>query len=127
MYKSLRFASENEEAAVGRLIVVSNREPFVHEWENGQIVCHRPAGGLTAALHPLLEQYRGVWIALGSGSADRDTADSRSRLMVPPDHPSYLLRRVWLPEGLRRRYYNGLANGALWPLCHNAYQRPHFS
>jgi len=47
--------------------------------------------------------------------------------MVPPGKPAYALRRVWLSENLVRDYYSGLANRALWPLCHNAYQKPRFS
>ncbi len=113
--------------AGGRLIIVSNREPFVHEHNAGGIVCKQPAGGLTAALSPLLNCSGGVWVAQGTGSADREVVDSHSRIMVPPDRPTYTLRRVWLSERLRREYYCGLANRALWPLCHNAYQRPHFS
>jgi trehalose 6-phosphate synthase len=113
--------------APGRLIVVSNREPFSHEWQGGRLVCRRPAGGLTSALGPLLGKWGGTWIAHGSGSADRDAVDAYSHVPVPPDHPSYTLRRVWLPEKLRTEYYSGLANRALWPLCHNVYQRPQFS
>jgi trehalose 6-phosphate synthase len=111
----------------GRLIVASNREPFVHEHNADGIVCKQPAGGLTAALSPLLDCCGGVWVAQGTGSADRDMVDSHSRIMVPPDRPTYSLRRVWLSEKLRHEYYCGLANRALWPLCHNVYQRPHFS
>jgi trehalose 6-phosphate synthase len=33
---------------------------------------------------------------------------------------------VWIPEQLQTAYYNGLSNQALWPLCHNVYQRPAF-
>jgi trehalose 6-phosphate synthase len=111
----------------GRLIVASNREPFVHEHYAGEVVCKQPAGGLTAALSPLLNCCGGVWVAQGTGAADRDVVDSRSRIAVPPERPTYTLRRVWLSEKLRRDYYCGLANRALWPLCHNVYQKPHFS
>jgi trehalose-6-phosphate synthase len=110
-----------------RFIVVSNREPFSHEWQGGRLVCRRPAGGLTSALGPLLGKWGGTWIAHGSGSGDRDAVDAYSHVPVPPEHPSYTLRRVWLPEKLRTEYYSGLANRALWPLCHNVYQRPQFS
>ncbi len=45
---------------------------------------------------------------------------------MPPDDPSYTLRRVWLTRREEDGYYYGLANGALWPLCHIAYARPVF-
>jgi len=112
---------------MGRFIVASNREPFVHEHHEGRIICRQPAGGLTSALVPVLKSCGGVWVAEGSGSADRDVVDGHSCVSAPGGKPSYKLRRVWLPERLRREYYCGLSNRALWPLCHNAYQRPHFS
>jgi trehalose 6-phosphate synthase len=45
---------------------------------------------------------------------------------LPPDRPSYRLRRLWLSEEDHALYYAGASNGALWPLCHIAYVRPRF-
>src|SRR5215469_14694 len=97
----------------GRLIVASNREPFSHERQQGRIVCRQPAGGLTAALGPLLSCWGGVWVAQGSGAADRDVVDRDSCVMVPPGSPAYKLRRVWLAERLRREYYWASEPGSL--------------
>lgn len=123
----LRSLVTRELGGEARFIIASNREPFVHENQQGQIVWRQPAGGLTAALGPLLERCGGVWVAQGTGTADRDVVDRHSRVMVPPGRPAYALRRLWIPEKLSREYYCGLANRALWPLCHNAYRRPRFS
>jgi trehalose 6-phosphate synthase len=103
-----------------KLVVVSNREPYEHVWEDehDRIVVRRPPGGLVAAIDPLLQQLGGVWIAWGSGDADRDTADAGGRVQVPPGSPSYTLRRIWLTEQDVRQYYLGYANQLLWPLCH---------
>ena len=68
----------------------------------------------------------GVWIAHGSGSADRDVVDEHDRVVVPPDHPGYTLRRLWLTEEEAKQYYEGFANEGLWPLCHEAHVRPIF-
>ena len=68
----------------------------------------------------------GTWIAHGSGSADRETVDANDRVDVPPDHPEYRLRRVWLSPEEETGYYSGFANEGLWPLCHNAHVRPTF-
>jgi trehalose 6-phosphate synthase len=109
-----------------KLIVVSCRAPYVHEHREGRIACISPAGGLTAALKPTMAAVGGVWIAQASGSADRETASPRGRLKVPPERPTFELRRLWIPPDLRRGHYEGLSNSALWPLCHNVYQRPVF-
>jgi trehalose 6-phosphate synthase len=107
-----------------KLIVVSCRAPYVHERVDGKVVCVSPAGGLTAALKPTMAAVGGTWIAQASGSADRETASSSGRLNVPPDAPRFGLRRLWIAEELRRGHYEGLSNQALWPLCHNVFQRP---
>jgi trehalose 6-phosphate synthase len=67
-----------------------------------------------------------VWVAHGSGSADRDVVDERSRVGVPPGEDAYTLRRVWLTHEEERGYYYGFANEGLWPLCHLAHARPIF-
>ena len=68
----------------------------------------------------------GVWVAHGSGSADRETVDAHDRVRVPPGEESYVLRRVWLTEEEERGYYYGFSNEGLWPLCHVAHTRPVF-
>jgi trehalose 6-phosphate synthase len=109
-----------------KLIAVSNREPYIHTREAGRLRCKTPASGLTAAIDPILRASGGVWVAHGSGSADRDVVDARHRIRVPPEAPSYTLRRVWLPKQIEDEYYYGLANEGLWPLCHAAFHRPRF-
>jgi hypothetical protein len=110
------------------LFVVSNREPYMHVFNDkdksvGVIV---PASGVVTALEPVLIACDGTWIAHGSGSADREMVDAQDRLRVPPDHPAYTLRRVWLSTEEDKGYYAGFSNEGLWPLCHIAHIRPIF-
>lgn len=109
-----------------KLIVVSNRAPYVHNRVNGKAQCHQPASGLATALEPVMRACGGVWIAQGTGSADRETADRAGRIAVPPDAPAYTLRRVFLPPELDSGFYTGLSNTGLWPLCHITFNRPRF-
>ncbi len=109
-----------------KFIAVSNREPYVHSRNDGVITCSRPAGGLTAAMDPIMRASGGVWIAHGSGSADAETADQSGRIGVPPESPAYTLRRVLMDDQLHHEFYYGLANEGLWPLCHIAFTRPIF-
>jgi trehalose 6-phosphate synthase len=109
-----------------RLVVVSNREPYSHLQEGDGVRWVRNAGGLTVALDAVMQALGGIWVAHGSGSADRQTVDEHDRVPCPPDRPRYTLRRLWLSEEDHARYYSGFANGALWPLCHIVYVRPRF-
>jgi trehalose-6-phosphate synthase len=78
----------------------------------------QPAGGLTAALDPVMQACHGTWVAWGHGSADRQAVDAHDHIQVPPHNPQYTLRCVWLSEAQVQGFYEGFANSALWPLCH---------
>jgi alpha,alpha-trehalose-phosphate synthase [UDP-forming] len=109
------------------LVVVSNREPWVHSRQpDGSIVAKPTPGGVSVALDALMRERGGVWIAHGAGSADRDVVDENNSVEVPPDAPAYRLRRIWLTPYQEEHYYAGFANSALWPLCHQAHVRPVF-
>ncbi len=115
-----------EQLSGDEIIVVSNREPYIHEaGPNGPVV-RRPASGLVTAVEPVMRACSGTWIAHGSGSADRDTVDARDHVGVPTGDPSYTLRRVWLTREEEEGYYYGFANEGIWPLCHIAHVRPVF-
>jgi trehalose 6-phosphate synthase len=110
-----------------RLVVLSNREPLIHERAgDGRIHARQPASGVVTALEPVTLTCNGVWIAHGSGSADRDVVDERDGVALVRDGGSYRLRRVWLSEAEAGGYYSGFANDALWPLCHLAHVKPIF-
>ncbi len=109
------------------VIVVSNREPYIHvRRDGGGIEVLRPASGLVTALEPVMRACSGTWIAHGSGNADRETVDADDHVPVPPGHPEYRIRRVWMSAEEEAGYYSGFANEGLWPLCHIAHVRPIF-
>ena len=109
------------------LVVVSNREPYLHSYRSdGSIVWAPTTGGMAVALDALMRERGGVWIAHGAGEADRAMVGSDDRVIVPPDSPTYPLRRIWLTEAEEAHYYEGFANEGLWPLCHDAHVRPVF-
>jgi trehalose 6-phosphate synthase len=115
-----------EELPGAQVIVVSNREPYIHNRNNGDIELQIPASGLVAAVEPVMRACGGTWIAHGSGSADQETVDANDHVPVPPNEPAYTLRRIWLTEEEQDGYYYGFANEGLWPLCHIAFIRPIF-
>jgi trehalose-6-phosphate synthase/Kef-type K+ transport system membrane component KefB len=120
-------AGELDVHAPRPLVVVSNREPYLHsEDTNGHIVVKPSTGGVAVALDALMRERGGVWIAHGAGPADRLVVDATDKVRVPPENPSYELRRLWLEEPTFSAYYGGFANEGLWPLCHMVDVRPQF-
>ncbi len=115
-----------EQLAGDEILIVSNRQPYIHNWRGAKIEVKMPASGLVTALEPVMRACSGVWIAHGNGSADRDVVDQRDRVRVPPESPSYDIRRVWMSPEEEMGYYYGFANEGLWPLCHVAHVRPVF-
>jgi len=116
----------HEQLAGDQVLIVSNRQPYVHNRRDKKIEVQVPASGLVSALEPVMRACSGVWIAHGNGSADHDVVDQRSHVGVPPEHPAYEIRRVWITPEEEAGYYYGLANEGLWPLCHIAHVRPTF-
>jgi len=96
------------------LVVVSNRLPFQAECGTDGVVLSRSPGGLVAALEPALERQGGVWV--GWPGATREEAEPRG--LTLPASP----RITWCPVTLTAeevgQYYEGFANGTLWPLFH---------
>lgn len=109
-----------------QVIVVSNREPYIHEATPEGVVVKHPASGLVTAVEPVMRACSGTWIAHGGGSADRAAVDRHDRVRVPPGRSEYVLRRIWLTEQEEQGYYYGFANEGMWPLCHVAHVRPVF-
>ena len=75
--------------------------------EGNLIEIQRPASGLVTALEPVMRACSGTWIAHGAGSADREAVDQYDRVMVPPEKPTYRIRRVWLSKEEEQGYYYG--------------------
>jgi alpha,alpha-trehalose-phosphate synthase [UDP-forming] len=105
------------------VFVVSNREPVSHVFDGKRITEMRPASGLVSALEPIMVACGGVWVAHGSGDADRVAGE---RVGLPSDDPSYTLRRIWLTAEEEAGHYYGFSNEGMWPLCHIVHERPQF-
>jgi trehalose 6-phosphate synthase len=116
----------HDHLAGDEVLIVSNREPYIHNSDGQHVEVQVPASGVVTALEPVMRACSGVWIAHGSGSADREVVDARGHVQVPPDNPAYEIRRVWMSHAEEDGYYYGFANEGLWPLCHLAHIRPVF-
>jgi trehalose 6-phosphate synthase len=109
-----------------KIVIASNREPYQHVRRNGSIQTIRSAGGLASALDSVARATGAVWVAQASGDADREMADARGRVSMPPGQDRYTLQRVWIDDEERAEGFNRFVNGCLWPLCHVVYVRPQF-
>jgi trehalose-6-phosphate synthase len=122
-----RLKAEIENLLEGKkMIVVSNREPYMHIHEGKEIKCIVPASGMITAMEPILKACSGLWIAAGTGDADKEAVDANNKVEVPPEDPKYTLRRLWLTKEEEDHFYYGFSNEGLWPLCHIAHTRPTF-
>ncbi len=108
-------------------VVASNCEPYIHKYSGDKITSFRPASGIVTALDPVLKTCNGLWVAYGSGDADKKVVDNKDRIKVPPENPTYTLKRIWMNKAEEAGYYYGFANETLWPLCHIVYNKPKFS
>jgi trehalose 6-phosphate synthase len=95
------------------VVAVANRLP-VHHGDNGWELS---PGGLVTALRPVMATRPGVWVGWDGGTKG-----------VPPLLPESSIRLVpvGLPAVQARNYYHGFANATLWPLLHNAIEKPRF-
>jgi trehalose 6-phosphate synthase len=95
------------------VIVVANRLP-VQQGDNGWELS---PGGLVTALRPVMASHPGAWVGWDGGTKG-----------MPPALPDSGVRL--LPIGLSaaqvRDYYRGFANATMWPLLHNAIEKPRF-
>lgn len=109
-----------------KFVIVSNREPYAHFFKKGKIESKRGVGGVITSLDPIMQACNGIWVAYGNEEADHVVTDKGGKVMVPPDNPSYTLKRVRLTKEEESGYYYGFSNEAIWPLCHMAFHRPIF-
>ncbi len=102
-----------------RLLVVSNRLPELRSSADFAETRKRAAGGLVAALQPLLAARRAVWLGWSGASSPRADA---SLFQLDESGPT-ALASVDLPDAWYERYYRGMCNAALWPLLHSFTER----
>jgi len=109
-----------------QIVIASKSEPYQHVRRDSTIEVLRSPGGLASALDSVARATGAIWVAQAQGDADREVADAKGRVPMPPGERSYTLQRLWLEPEDTAEGFNRFANGCLWPLCHVVYVRPHF-
>ncbi len=101
-----------------RLIVVSNRLPYVLEHESGGGWALQPgSGGLVTALLPVLRDRGGIWI--GWTGTTEDPPGMKELFRSASRQAGYLLEPVSLSTEEVEGYYHGYSNETIWPLFHD--------
>ena len=78
--RGLARAGELDVHPVRPLMVVSNREPYLHSrGEDGCISVKSATGGVAVALDALMRERGGVWIAHGAGPAGARAGATRGK------------------------------------------------
>ncbi len=96
-----------------KLVIVSNRLPVtLYKDADGNQQLKKSSGGLVSGLREIHEQNNSLWVGyLGGieGNVERidQFLDENALVDVPMTNKIY------------DKYYNGYANGTLWPLFHN--------
>jgi trehalose 6-phosphate synthase len=108
------------------IVVVSQKEPYLHTKTGNNITFFSPATGVVTALEPIMQATGGTWIAFGGGDADKLVVDENDKIKVPPDNPKYTLKRIWLSDEEIKGFSTGFSSEGIWPLCNAAHVRPVF-
>jgi len=95
------------------VIAVANRLP-VHRGDNGWELS---PGGLVTALRPVMTTRPGAWVGWDGGTKGMPSTLPGSDVRVVP---------IGLSAAQVRDYYRGFANTTMWPLLHNAIEKPRF-
>jgi trehalose 6-phosphate synthase len=98
--------------AMPQVVAVANRLPV----QRGDDGWELSPGGLVTALRPVMTGNGGAWVGWDGGSGMPGAPPDLSIDVVP----------VHLSASQIRRYYHGFANACLWPLLHDAIEKPRF-
>jgi len=101
---------------VKRLVISSNRLPFILERKGRRWLMKPGSGGLVTALAPVLRNRGGLWIGWPGTSAITDIS---SPLEKASSEAGYTLKPVMMTAEEVQNYYIGMANEVIWPLFHD--------
>src|SRR5690242_13582627 len=95
------------------VVTIANRLP-VRRGEDGWELS---PGGLVTALRPVMATQDGAWVGWDGGTKG---------IPATLPHLSVRLLPVGLSAAQIRQYYHGFATATLWPLLHDAIEKPRF-
>lgn len=108
-----------------RLVILSNRLPFVIEKEEEQLVLKPGSGGLVTALAPVLRDRGGLWVGW-TGTVDVEEDKITELCKKNRRQYGFLFSPVFLTKEDVSLYYEGFSNEIVWPLFHDLQTQCHF-
>ncbi|MBI4973263.1 trehalose-6-phosphate synthase [Candidatus Roizmanbacteria bacterium] len=106
--------------------IVTNREPYIHTKTPDGVKVTKTAGGVHTLLDLVAQASNAIYVAHGSGNADKSVVNKHNIVPVPPKTKSYSLKRVFLSKKELENFYYGFSNQTLWPLSHAVFVKPEF-
>jgi len=100
-------------AAAAEVVAVANRLPVQRSDDGWEL----SPGGLVTALRPVMTAHSGAWVGWDGGAEKVPSALPDLRVDLLP---------ISLSASQVRQYYHGFANASLWPLLHDAIEKPRF-
>jgi trehalose 6-phosphate synthase len=101
------------------LVIVSNRGPIgLRRRPDGSLETVRGAGGLVAALRPLVDRLDVTWVASAMSDEERDAAPMGTRIERSAAGSPFRLRLVAHDPDAYRLFYGVIANPVLWFVQH---------
>jgi trehalose 6-phosphate synthase/phosphatase len=105
----------------GRVIIVSNRLPItVGRDDGGGLAVTRSVGGLATGLRPMHDARGGIWIGW---PGDLSTLTPAERAGVDRQLADMSAVPVFLETEESKTFYEDIANGVIWPVCHDRLDR----
>jgi len=114
----------DNELAIDRLVIVSNRLPIViGRGDLGEWQVQPGSGGLVTALAPILRDRAGLWIGW-PGTVEE--VDLDGLVAIGSKDAGYIFKPVLLTAEEVDQYYFGFSNEIIWPLFHDMHSRCNF-
>jgi trehalose 6-phosphate synthase len=95
------------------VVAIANRLPVQRTADGWQL----SPGGLVTALRPVMTERSGAWVGWDGGAKGTPASLPSLRVTLAP---------VPLTAAQVRDYYHGFSNATVWPLLHNAIEKPRF-
>jgi trehalose 6-phosphate synthase/phosphatase len=113
--------------SASRLVVVSNRLPFVLSADaDGHWALKPGSGGLVSAIAPVLRNRGGMWIGW-PGSVENEIDNLENILAGATKNSGYTLKPVILTIEEKEKFYHGFSNEVIWPLFHDLHSHCNFN